>query len=299
MPERMSGHDDLFELRNYFHLGNFSAAATEGETVTVDGQGMKIEKDVFMKRIDLAKGNYDAVISSVNDSSPPALQVVKLLAQMHKDPSTSETAQAAITAWLDDDVSTGSPCFVLMCAILYTHLGDYDNALKVASRSVSLELLCIKVQVLLRMDRLDVAEKEVANMAKTDEDATLTQLATAWTRLAKGGDAVQDAVYIYQDLLERHGATDQILNGMSLCSIAKGKPEEAERTLQEALSKNPNCANTLINVIACAKYRNKPQELVARYFEQLHRVAPSNEWLADYVAKEQEFDSLAETLITA
>lgn len=292
----MSGHDDLFELRNYFYLGNFGAATTEGETVSVDGQGMQIEKRVLQQRIELAKGNFTDVAARVTTADPPALQVVQLLAQLHLDASTAETAQAAVTGWLDDDVSSGSPCFVLMCAILLAHVGDYDGALKAASREKTLELLAVKVQTLLRIDRADVAAKEVAEMTKIDEDATLTQLATAWTALAKGGDGVQDAVYIYQDLLERHGATDQILNGMALCAIAKGKPEEAERSLQEALVKNPNCVNTLINVIACAKYRNKPAELVARYFEQLGRVAPGNAWLKEYLAKEQEFDNLAASI---
>lgn len=295
----MSAHDDLFELRNYFYLGNLASATTEGETVSVQDAGARIERDVILKRLELAKGKYDAILQSIEDSSPPALQVLKLLALLLKEPSTAETAPAVLEGWLEDEVSAGSPCFILMCAILYTHLGDYDNALRMASRSDSLELMSVRVQVLLRMDRVDVAEKEVAAMQKVDEDATLTQLATAWTHLASGGERVQEAVYIYQDLLERHGATDQILNGIALCNLAQGKPEEAERTLQEALSKNPNCAATLVNVIVCSKYRNKQPELVTRYFDQLKKVAPSNPWLKEYGEKEQLFDELATRLVAA
>lgn len=291
--------DDLFELRNYFYLGNLTAATTEGETVSVEGHGAEIERDVILKRLDLAKGKYDDIIQAVDESSAPALLVVKLLAQYCKDPSSGDAMSAELQKLSTDEVVAASPCGLLMCAIAYAQIGDFDNSLRAASRVNTLEELAVKVQVLIRMDRIDVAEKEVARMQSIDEDATLTQLATAWTHLAKGGENVQEAVYIYQDLLERHGATDQILNGMAVCHIAMGKPDESERALKEALTKNPNCATTLINVICSSKYKNKPAELVARYFAQLERVAPSNEWLVDYRKKEAEFDQLAEQIAAA
>lgn len=290
--------DDLFELRNYFYLGNLTAASTEGETVTVDGQKAEIERDVILKRLDLAKGKYDEVISSVTEASAPGVQVVKLLAQFLKDSSTGPAMSTALQAIVSDEVASASPCCLLMCATGFAQLGDFDNALRAAQRGGGLEELAVKVQVLLRMDRLDVAEREVEQMQTIDEDATLTQLARAWTHLSKGGESVQEAVYIYQDLLERHGATDQILNGMAVCHLAAGKPDEAERVLKEALTKNPNCATTLVNVICSSKYKNKPGELIARYFKQLELVAPSNEWLVDYKKKEAEFDQLTEQIVT-
>lgn len=291
--------DELFELKNYFYLGNLATASTEGETVAVDDQKAQIERDVIMKRIELAKGNYDALIQSITETSPPALHVVKLLAELRKDPATATAAATALQTLAVDEVSASSPCFLLMCAIAYAHLGDFDNALRTAHRGNGLEELSIKVQVLIQMDRTDVAEKEVAAMQSLDEDATLTQLASAWTFLAKGADSVQEALYIYQDLLERHGATDQILNGMAVCHLAMGKSEESQRVLSEALTKNPNCAASLVNVICSSNYKNKPAELVSRYFAQLSRVAPSNHWLCEYNNKEAEFDQLAKQMAVA
>lgn len=291
--------DELFELRNYFYLGNYAAAATEGETVSVDDQKAQIQRDVILKRILLAKGDYDTVISSIADDAIPALQVVKLLAQFLKDPQSKDSIAATLQTMAEDEVSAASPSFLLMCAILYAHLGDLDNALRTANRVNSLEELAVKVQVLLRMDRVDAALKEVAAMQQIDEDATLTQLATAWTHFFSGaGETIQEAIYIYQDLLERHGATDQILNGMAICLLAMGKSDETERVLAEALTKNPRGAVSLINVICSSNYKNKPSELVARYFAQLQLVAPSCEWLMDYKQKEAEFDQLAEQLVS-
>lgn len=291
--------DELFELKNYFYLGNLSTAVTEGETVQVDDQKAQIERDVIMKRIDLARCNYDSIIQSVNEQSPPALHIVKMMARLLKGDLSKSDVSDTLQAQTTDEVAAASPCFLLMCAIVYAHLGDYDNALRTAHRVNGLDELAVKVQVLIQMDRADVAEKEVAAMHGIDEDNTLSQLATAWTHLANGGDHVQDALYIYQDLLERHGATDQILNGIAVCHLAMGKSDESERVLSEALTKNPNCSASLINVICSSAYRNKPAELVSRYFSQLTHVSQSNSWLLEYNRKAAEFDQLAQQMMVA
>ena len=76
-----------------------------------------------------------------------------------------------------------------------------------------------------------------------------------------GGDKIQDAYYIYQELIDKHGATPLLLNGQSASYIGQEKYDEAEAALQEAVEKDPNNVDTLINLIVLAQQTGKSNEV--------------------------------------
>ncbi|XP_072100725.1 coatomer subunit epsilon isoform X2 [Mobula birostris] len=261
--------DPLFDVRNSFYIGSYQQCINEAQKLKVSNPEKEIERDVFLYRAYIAQRKYGVVLDDIKPGAPPELQAVKMFAEYLSNEDQRDATVSELDKKMAKNVDVSNTTFLLMAASIYLYEQNTDAALRALHQGESLECMAMSIQILLKLDRLDLARKELKKMHDQDEDATLTQLSTAWVNLAMGGDKLQDAFYIFQEMADKYTATLLLLNGQAACQMAQGKWDDAEGVLQEALDKVSN-----------------------RYLSQLKDGHRGHPFVKEYIAKEHEFDRL-------
>ena len=157
--------------------------------------------------------------------------------------------------------------------------------------------MALSVQILLKMERADVAERTAKAMAALDDDATLSQLAGAWVNLSLGGSKVTEAGYAFQELGDKYAWTPKLHAGAAACSLAQGQWDDAEKALLEALTKDGKDAETLACLVVAGLHLGRRGSAKLRtYLTQLRAVAPAHAFLAKQAALEEAYDAAAAAL---
>ncbi|CAF0867805.1 unnamed protein product [Didymodactylos carnosus] len=283
--------DELFEIRTNFYIGNYQQCVNEAQKIKVP-QHLQTEKDLLMYRSYIAQKKYGVVLDEISKQvSQEELLAVRLLAEYLSNESKRESILHELDNKMGGNVKN-SFC-LLMAGYMYYLQENYESTLKVIHNADSLECCALAIQALLKLDRLDLARKELKRMTELDEDSVITQLATAWINISTGGEKLQEAFYIYQELSDKHTATPLLLNGQAVCHIGQGKYEEAQSVLQEALDRDSNNPDTLINFIVLSQNTGKAVEVSNRYLSQMKDSYANHPYIKDLTQKTAELDRLA------
>lgn len=158
---------------------------------------LEVERDVFLYRSYIAQHNYNKAINEIKNSSHKELQPLKLLAQYFSDKKNKEDILKQLEKDKNDAGAKGHS-YRLVASMIFYQENNFEDALRVLHKSEHIECSAFRVQILLKMNRIDLAEKEVKAMQDKDDDATLTQIALAFVNLSMKGEKYQEAFYIFQ-----------------------------------------------------------------------------------------------------
>lgn len=284
--------DELFDIRTNFYIGNYQHCINEAQKLKPSSPEVRTEKDVVLYRAYIAQKKYGVVLDEIKPSHAEELQAVRRLAEYLASDNQRDKIVRDLDSKMSSNVDVSNKMFMLMAASIYFQDQNTDAALRILHSSESLECMALTVQILLKLDRVDLAKKELKRMQDTDEDNILTQLASAWLNLAVGGEKYQDAYYIFQEMSDKFVSTPLLLNGQAAAYMGQGRFDDAESVLQEALDKDSNNPETLINLIVLSQHLGKAPEVSSRYLSQLKDSHRSHPFVKDYIQKENEFDRL-------
>ncbi|GBG30378.1 Coatomer subunit epsilon [Hondaea fermentalgiana] len=284
--------DELFSVRNLFWLGSYDAAIEEAQQLQAKTDREKIDRDVYVFRSYIAKGEGAKVIDAVGDQGSASTDVlaVKLLASFVTQPNNREAVLGTFTEWLNDETSKDNQMLQIMASTAFAEASDTKEALRALRATGNLEVHALRVQIFIGMNRVDLATKELKTMQDLDDDSALTQLSLARVHLASGGEKYQEAAYIFQEQIDKTMSSTLLLNGLAASHMQMKNFSDAEKYLQEARQKDPKDVDVLINSISCAANLRKPlQPLIGA----LKEVAPGHPLLEQLGSCKSEFDRMA------
>ena len=204
----MTDPDELYTLRNRFWLGNFSQAIAEGNSLNRLQEPLLTERDEFVYRSYIGLGQYGLVIGEIGEDAAIPLQAVKVLATYLDDvEANKEMVLMTVGEWLTDPTSKNHPTVQLIAAVIYEKEDLMKEAFTAIRHGTTMEQLALWAQFCLKVHRVDLAEQDLKKLVEVDEDATLTQLVSAWVHMSMGGDKYKEAAYAYEELIDKFEPT--------------------------------------------------------------------------------------------
>merc|ERR1719443_1120981 len=134
--------------------------------------------------------------------------------------------------------------------------GNYQDALNLTLAHPTLEMQALRVFIYLMCNQAGLAEKQLQDMAGSNDDSAAYQMASAAVHLATGNP--EEAYLTYCDLSSKFPMQEGedsgsviLQTGKAVANMQRGMWQEALEDLNNALAKAPNDPELLVNLCCC------------------------------------------------
>jgi len=299
----MSEPDELFTVRTLFWLGSYQTCINEATSNKQIPASCNNERKEYLYRSFLALGQGDVVTSEIKDTpnTPTGLRSILYFAQyLEARASGADKKDLALKVMglvgSDAGESAINKTAQVIAATVCIYEDNIKEAFSILKNGSSLEQHALLVNMYIKVDRIDLAQKQLKVMKELDEDSTMTMLTMATIYTCLGKEKATEAVYIYEELIDKYGSSSSLLNGLACGKMQIGAFDEAESSLKEALTKTPNDADTLANLITVSYHMQQPGDVINRYMSQLKSKHPNHALALSIGTFDSAFDRVASAL---
>lgn len=275
--------DELQEVRDNFHVGNFQKALQLCESTQGSSEIEANELGAMLARCCLAIPVIDR-LKAMQNSEIPGQRAGALMAVITKSRNEQQVSSAkerlAALAKETQDMSCA-----MMNAMVLAADGNWNEAAQMTKAHPVVEMQALAVIFCLLCYQINMAEKVLKEMSGSNDDSAAYRLAAAAVKLANGDP--EEAYLTYCDLSSQFpvvegddsGSGSTLLqNGKALANMQRGMWSEAVEDLQRALQAAPNDADLLVNLCCCSTHLGKQDEF-QQYFSKLEQVDPNSPYV--------------------
>jgi len=277
--------DALQEVRDNFYVGNYQKAMEMCENANLGSDIEQFECDATLARCCLSLMASDK-LKAMMASTIPGKKAAAFYHVISRSPK-EEQRQKGKDKLKEHIAETQDLSSSILGANILAMDGSYQDALNLTLAHPTLEMQALRVFIYLMCNQAGLAEKQLAEMSGSNDDAAAYQVASAAVHLATGNP--EEAYLTYCDLASKFPQTDgedsgsvMLQTGKAVANMQRGMWQEALEDLHRAHSILPNDPEVLVNLCCCMTHTCKKEEF-QQYYDKLEQVAPNH----PYVKKTQ------------
>ncbi|KAI5454947.1 hypothetical protein NCC49_002223 [Naganishia albida] len=178
-------------------------------------------------------------------------------------------------------------CMAGTAFILQNEVEEAVTTLTEGCGKTDLECTALLIQLLLSLDRRDIAQTTYQSAKVWGEDSLLIQIMEAWIGMKTGGRPLNQSYYLYEELYQQpSGRTPAVLASHAAAHLLLGHVDEAKADILEAQQRQDGKQDPA--VLSVAASLNMPDA-----YPQLASVAPEDPFVANFEARSAAFDEAA------